>query len=265
MYDAQADAYQVPILTYHSIDDSGSIVSTARETFRRQIQCLSEAGYQTISFKELATRLHERRPLPARTIVIAFDDGYRNVFTDAFPILQKYGLTGTVFLITDYCGKSNNWPGNLTSLERQPLLSWSEIEEMRRGGFEFGAHTLTHPDLTGIPIQQAEREIVQSQREIQDRLGAEVTSFAYPYGSYGSEIKEIVRNHFLAACSTKLGKVESGSDPFLLKRIDSYYLANHQVFNRLSTKSLNWYLQFRQIFRELKHLGLRSSERYGGF
>lgn len=243
---------KVSILTYHSIDDSGSVVSTSRKTFQKQMRSLSESSCNVISLNAIMDCLHENRPLPSRALAITFDDGYRNVYTEVFPILEKYGFGATVFLISDYCGKDNDWPGNSPSFERRPLLSWSEIEEMRRHGFEFGAHTATHPDLTRVSIQQAEREITGSKAEIEDRLGVEARCFAYPYGKYNSEVQEIVRTQFPGACSTKLGKVRSDCDPHALRRIDMYYLSRPELFSALSTNLLEWYLGFRQVLRELK-------------
>ncbi len=252
MHGARATNHKALILTYHSIDNSGSVVSTSPETFQRQMQFLSESSFNVVSLNVIMDCLHENRPLPSRALAITFDDGYENVYTDAFPVLEKYGFGATVFLITDYCGKDSDWPGNAPSFERRPLLSWTEIEEMRRHGFEFGAHTATHPNLTQVSIQQAEREIIGSKAEIEDRLGVEATSFAYPYGKYNSEVEEIVRTQFLGACSTILGKVRSDCDLHELRRIDMYYLSRPELFSALSTNLLEWYLGVRQVLRELR-------------
>ncbi len=250
----QTNEYRVPILTYHSIDNSGSVVSTNPDTFRRQMQHLRESSFNVISLEEIATCIHQRRPIPSGSIAITFDDGYQNLYTEALPVLQQYGFRATVFLITDYCGKHNNWAGNSPLLERRPLLSWSEIEEMRKYGFEFGAHTLTHPDLTRLPLNQAEREVRQSKIVIEERLGVEIGMFAYPYGRHDEMTEKIVQQYFHGACSTILGKVERRrSNPFLLERIDSYYLSNHHLFTRLSTSTLDWYLQLRQLLRGIKN------------
>jgi peptidoglycan/xylan/chitin deacetylase (PgdA/CDA1 family) len=123
---------------------------------------------------------------------------------------------------------------------------------MRKHGFEFGAHTRTHPDLTLIPIEQAESEIVESKLEIQHRLGVEVETFAYPYGKFDPRVKEIVRGQFHGACSTKLGMVAAGDDLSLMKRIDMYYLSDQSLFSKLQTRSLAGYLRVRQSLRELK-------------
>ena len=171
---------RIPILTYHSIDDSGSVVSTSPQKFREQVGHLSEAGFRVMTVGEVVNCLRNDTPAPERAVSIAFDDGYGNVFTDAYPILQEYGFTATVFLITDYCGRHSDWPGNLPTLARRPLLSWSQIKEMRQNGIEFGAHTRTHPDLTLLARPQLVDEISQSKSEIEDRTGSVGTTFAYP-------------------------------------------------------------------------------------
>ena len=250
---------KVPILTYHSIDSSGSVVSTDREAFRRQMQTLSAAGYRTVSLSELSECIHQQHSLPVNAVVVAFDDGYRNVYREAFPILAEFGFQATVFLITGYGGKTNDWPGDWASPKGETLLSWSEVKELHKHGFEFGSHTSTHPDLTKLPLAQAEIEIKQSQAAIQDRLGSRVTLFAYPYGSYNPEIKNLVQEHFRAACTTRLGKVDLTSDPFSLKRVDAYYLSSQRVFDRLLGESLDWYLRARQALRDVKELSLSVS------
>lgn len=244
----------IPVLTYHSLDESHSVISTSVATFKKQMEYLWKECYQTLPLSEVASFIHQRKAFPEKGIVITFDDGYKNVYTDAFPILEQYGFNATIFLITEYCGKLNNWPGQSLSIKRSPLLSWPEIREMSNYGFEFGAHTLTHPDLDLIPIQQAEQEIIQSKVMIQDHLSTEVKVFAYPYGRYNSKIKDIVQQHFLAACTTELGKVKTGCDPYRLKRIDMYYLTSPKRFIALQNIALDWYLQMRQLFRDITQI-----------
>lgn len=262
MIGAARPGNKFPILTYHSIDDGGSVVSTSRATFSRQMGCLHEAGYRTVSVGDVAAHLEAKRPFPANAVAITFDDGYQNVYREAFPVLEKYGFRATVFLITDYCGKFNDWPGDSIGVQRQPLLSWAEIRELQAHGFEFGSHTATHVDLTKVPFARVESEIRQSKAEIQSRLGSEAALFAYPYGTYNRAIKGIVQETFAAACSTKLGKVQLDSDPFLLNRIDTYYLPADRLFSGLASRSLDWYLKLRQSLREVKTSGRSLSQRF---
>jgi peptidoglycan/xylan/chitin deacetylase (PgdA/CDA1 family) len=252
MGNTYAGKSQISILTYHALDDSGSIVSTSPGVFQAQMRYLSEAGFNVVSFGEVVAHLNEGRPLPARTVAISFDDGYKSVYTEAFPVLRQYGFTATVFLIADYCGKYNDWPGNLPSLKRLPLLSWSEIKEMQKYGIEFGAHTMTHPDLTRLAEWRVDYEMRQSKCTIQDHLGEEVVVFAYPYGKYNRSVKETARKHFRGACSTQLGRIDGRSDVYLLNRVDVYYLSRPGLFRRLPRNDLAAYLKIRQALRNLK-------------
>ncbi|MEO8073071.1 MAG: polysaccharide deacetylase family protein [Acidobacteriota bacterium] len=242
----------IPIITYHSIDKSGSVISTEPKVFRQQMKFLSENGYKTVSLKQLAADLLENNSPSPKTVALTFDDGFRNFYSEAFPVLEKYGFTATVFLVTDFCGKYNDWKGNPANLPRSRLLFWREIKELDECGVEFGVHTKTHPDLTKLSSANIESEIVESKAAIENALGKEAKTFAYPYGKFNSSVKQTAENHFKAACSTNLGKIRAGSDFFTLERVDSYYLSNLRIFNTLSTNTFDRYLNIRQAMRSFK-------------
>jgi peptidoglycan/xylan/chitin deacetylase (PgdA/CDA1 family) len=155
-------------------------------------------------------------------------------------------------LITDYCGKFNDWTGNLAALERSKLMDWKEIKELSEHNIEFAAHSRTHADLTRIPVQEAKREMTESKFVIENKLGVSATNFAYPYGVYNTQIEELAREHFKSACSTRLGKVKIGDNPFTLKRLDTYYLSNEKIFSSIFSASFDWYMNFRQWMRDLR-------------
>lgn len=245
---------RVPILTYHSIDESGSVISTAPEVFRRQMQSLSENGYKAVTLNEFIDTVSQDTTPFRKTVVLTFDDGFQNFFSHAFPILDEFGFKATVFLVTDFCGKNNNWPGNPTEFPPSRLLSWQEIKELHNYGIEFGDHTRTHPDLTKIPKSRLGCEILESKAMIEDFLGSEVTTFAYPFGKLNAQVKQLVQQSYKAACSTNLGKIAADSDLFCLERIDAYYLSNPKIFERLSSQAFDGYMFFRQIMRDLKSL-----------
>lgn len=243
---------KIPILTYHSIDESDSVISTGRETFRRQMKFLREAEYNVVSLKKLAEGLNENVKFSSKTIVLTFDDGFRNFYIEAFPILAECDFTATVFLVTEYCEKYNDWDGSLPTIERSQLLSWKEIKELHNHGIEFGAHTRTHPNLTRLAVEEIEREIAESKAVIEERLGTETATFAYPYGIFNEQVKQIAKNYFKAAVSTNLGMVKAGNDIYALKRLDTFYLKDERIFSSLSTGKFEFYMQFRQILRGLK-------------
>jgi peptidoglycan/xylan/chitin deacetylase (PgdA/CDA1 family) len=243
----------IPILTYHSLDGSGSIVSVAPAVFRWQMAHLKSAGFRTLSLADVARFIHEGKPFPSRAFAITFDDGYENIYTDAFPVLQDHGFTATVFLITDYCGKMNTWPGHVSPVGDQPLLTWAQVAELQHYGIEFGSHTMTHPDLTQITPETVETEIRCSRESLCDRLGTEAAAFAYPYGKCAPWVIDMVRKYYAAACSTKLGIATPGADLYLLPRVDMYYLSGKILIRTLRTRGLDWYLRYRQALRATKH------------
>jgi len=248
---------KVPILTYHSIDESGSVISTAPAVFRRQMKYLHENGYRAIALKEFLSSLSENKTPYLKTVVLTFDDGFQNFLTEAFPVLEEYEFRATVFLVTDFCGKRNDWAGNPPELPPSRVLSWSEIKQLDKSGIEFGGHTRTHPDLTKVSAARVESEIVESKKTIEDALGCEAATFAYPFGRFNEAVKASVEKNFRAAVSTNLGKVRRGSDLFSLERVDTYYLSNPKIFSRLSTASFDGYLFARQILRDFKAFAAR--------
>lgn len=245
-------AYRLPILTYHSLDSSGSVISTAPSLFRSQMAWLHRKGFQTLSLVEAARHVRAGQPFRARTCVVTFDDGYETVYREAFPILEEYGFTATVFLITDYCGKQNSWPGHVSPVGEQSLLTWTQIDEMARHHMEFGSHTATHPDLACVTRNEAEREMRESKQAIQERLGRAVEVFAYPYGRYAPWTVDLAREHFIGSCSTILGKAILRDDPALLPRVDMYYLSSPRVMESLDTRRMDWYLGVRRAMRAVR-------------
>jgi peptidoglycan/xylan/chitin deacetylase (PgdA/CDA1 family) len=244
--------FRVPILAYHSIDNSGSVISIDTTIFKDQMRFLKDYSFNVISLDEVVMRIRKRTPFAEKSIAITFDDGFKNVYTDAFPVLKEYGFNATVFLTTNYCEKLNNWPSQPDSIKAQPLLSWADVKEMSRSGMQFGAHTHNHPSLTKVPMKDAENEILLSKKVIEDKLQEEINSFAYPYGDFNTNIVNIVNQHFTGACSTKLAIANSKSNPFLLERVDVFYIKSGMVFKRLLTPYVSCYLKCRRLLRDMK-------------
>jgi peptidoglycan/xylan/chitin deacetylase (PgdA/CDA1 family) len=238
-------------LTFHAIDDHRSVTSFPPKVFRRGMARLHERGYRTLSLVDAVDCLARGLPFPERSFAITFDDGYQTVYEEAFPVLQRYGLSATVFLTVGEKGTVQP-AGRLPSLNGRSMLAWREMREMQRSGIAFGAHTLTHPDLTRLPFDRIEAEVCDSKAIIEDALGAPVTCFAHPYGRYDHRSREIVRQHFACACSDKLGLVAAGSDPYALERVDAYYLRTDRLFDVILTGLFPWYIRARSIPRRIR-------------
>lgn len=238
------------ILTYHSLDDSNSVVSVTPETFRAQMRSLFERGILTASPADLLSNqgLEPDRPAAALT----FDDGFDNFYTQAFPILSELNMKATVFLVPGACGKPAAWSGQPQDHRARDLMSWSRIAELARAGVEFGAHTMTHPSLTTLPPGRARSEILESKQAIEDRLGTPVRSFAYPYGAESEGLRRIVAETFEVGCSTRLGYLRPDSPRESLERLDMYYLQEPFWFRRLFRGTTKAYVGLRGRLREWK-------------
>lgn len=241
----------LPILTFHALDDWSAIISLAPRVFRSGMARLHESGYRTLNLVEAVDGLRQGKPFPARAFVITFDDGYQSVYREAFPVLQRYGMSATVFLTVGEKPLTEA-TGQLPSLNGRSMLSWTEIREMQRWGVVFGAHTLTHPDLTQLPLDQIAAEVCGSKKIIEDTLGISVSCFAYPYGRYDRRSRAIARQHFACACSDKLGLITAGSDPYALERVETYYLRTDKLFEVMTTRLFPWYIGARKIPRTLR-------------
>ena len=185
---------------YHKIGDHPrksrlkSLWVTA-DDFRRQLKYLKARGYTAIGFSDLFAADEGGRPLPAKPVLITFDDGYANNFEIAFPILNEIGMKGNIFLSYEMMGRHNAWhdPASEPWIR---MLTWDEIRRMQDSRMmEFGSHTMRHRNLGAIPIEDASWELEASKKCLEDKLGVPVTCFAYPYGAgaYQPEIRRLAR------------------------------------------------------------------------
>ncbi len=249
---------RIPIITYHSIDDSGSVISTPPARFRRQIATLHASGYQTLTLEDL-TKMTGSGKWPSRkSVVLTFDDGFENFYKEAAPVLQEHSFTATVFLVTGKCGDFNDWSGNPADFPRSPLLSWGQVKELSELGIEFGSHTVNHPDLTKLDPTSRQIELTYSKRRIEDATGKKVGSFAYPFGRMTSGVKRAVEETYASACSTNLGRVGPKSEVYCLERVDAYYLSNPKLLEMLQSRWLDGYFSVRQVLRDVKSFVRRS-------
>jgi peptidoglycan/xylan/chitin deacetylase (PgdA/CDA1 family) len=232
------------ILTYHSIDKSGSVISTTPELFRAQIQTLRAANTPICRLAEI-----HRRP---GSVAITFDDGFENFREHALPILVEYKIPATVFVVSGYCGRDNGWPSQSAQAPRLRLMDWDGLNEISAAGCEIGAHTVTHPDLTTLTAAQAERELLESREEIQQRTAHPVHSFAFPYGAVDGQIAQIAGAYFERACGTRLDFVTKASDDIQLPRIDAYYLRNPQRLATLLQRGGRCRIAVRRWLREAR-------------
>lgn len=243
----------IPIITYHALGDAPSPLWTPLELFEAQLRAFSESGYRTIPLAHVVDWLTQKRALPGNALVIAFDDGYQSMYHEAWPRLRAHNFGATVFLITDFCGRDNRWPTQTRETPIAPLLTWDQVAQLAAEGCEFGAHTASHPPLSMLALPQAEEELIISRERIRKNTGQAVNTFAYPYGDTNRSVTELVSRHFDGAAGTSLGMVAADCDPYLLPRIDAYYLKPSAV-PRLHAVTFQCYLRLRQAVRSTRRL-----------
>lgn len=241
----------IPIITYHAIGDDPSPLFTPPSTFEAQLASLAAAGYQTLPLAAVVDWLKGGSSPPAKSIALTFDDGYLSVYTEAWPRLKEYGFSATVFLVTDYCGRDNQWPGQPNSVPTRPLMNWSQVREMAGRGWEFAPHSRTHRPLPTLTPAEIEADILASQSAVRAQTGQEARLFAQPYGASSAQVNHIVRRHFDGAASTRLGLVQPGDDPYSLARIDAFYWSP-ALIPHMHTPLFRHYLRLRQALRTLR-------------
>jgi peptidoglycan/xylan/chitin deacetylase (PgdA/CDA1 family) len=245
---------QLAVLTFHAIDDRPSVTSLPPDLFRWQMQTLAAHGLTGISLAQAFDHLDRTGRFPPDTVALTFDDGYRSVMEHALPAMAAQGFSGTVFLVSSLVGLNAAQARAAHCDFDRDLLGWREAETLLQAGFEIGAHSVSHPDLTRLPADALERELGQARAQLEQRLQVPVTSLAYPYGRENATVRGEATRHYRRACTTRLGRCRPQADPLRIDRIDMYYLQPRQRFLRLLGGGLSGWLRWRQQLRELKRL-----------
>jgi peptidoglycan/xylan/chitin deacetylase (PgdA/CDA1 family) len=242
----------VPILMYHSISPEEEYVhpyyriNTSPAVFADQMRYLGEQGYRTISLQEL----HDKAP-HAKNVVLTFDDGYADFYTSAFPVLQRYGFTATVFLPTNYIGSE--------SFNRKNTLTWPQVAELQRSDISFGSHTHTHPQLRNLSRAEVRRELVLSKEILENKLGRSVTLFSYPYRFTENLAafvrfleKELQRAGYTQGVTTRIGCHHSMDNPFFMKRLPINTCDDLSFFKAKIEGNYDWLSIAQVITKRLK-------------
>jgi len=206
----------VPILMYHHIadppPDADPIrrdLSVSPQAFEDQLRYLVKAGYQPLTLGDLTYHLALGAPLPEKPIILTFDDGYEDNYTNAYPLLKKYGFVGTFFIVTEPVDKG-----------QAGYMSWAQIEIMSTGGMEIGSHSYTHPNLRGKSVDYIIWQALGSKEAIEARLQQPVRFFSYPSGRYDQQVVNVLHSaHFWGAVTIEAGTYQSSQRLFELQRI----------------------------------------------
>ena len=234
------------ILTFHSIDDSGSVISYPPRTFERLLAALHHADLPVCDLDTLLA------PGMFRGVAISFDDGMRSVFTHALPVLRDYAVPAHLFLTTGTVGGNNRWSTQPAQAPSFDMLNWDEIGKLQQGGVRIESHTHSHPDLRDLDDPGIASECSEADRIIEQRLGRRPQYFAYPYGYRSARACSYARSHYLGSVTTELREIRGAEDPAELPRLDSYYLHSPWVFRRIDAILPRSYLALRGMLRRLR-------------
>ena len=214
---------QIPILMYHSISSHASpgfrpcIVTP--EAFEEQLTYLEESHHTSMTVTQFVQAMSKGSTLPPRPIILTFDDGYADFYTKALPALRRHGFTATLYVATAFVGGTSRWLRAREDSTR-PMLTWSQLAEISASGIECGAHSHTHPPLDMLPLAVVHDEIVRSKELLEEHLGQQVSSFAYPFGYYSDRIQQVVQEAgYASACAVKLTMSSLHDNPYALARL----------------------------------------------
>ncbi len=202
--------YTAPIIMYHNIDktaDFHHLNGVSLKNFEMQMAFLKNHRYNVISLDALEDMITKQDAIPHNTVVLTFDDGYEDNYLRAFPILKKYDLPATIFIIPEKIGT-------------EQYLTWEQVREMDKAGIMFGSHTLTEAYLPGVSNQEQIKEIKDSKRVIERKLGHPIYNICYPSGGFSDFTKEKVKElGYKAACTTNRGYDKFNKDVYELNRV----------------------------------------------
>lgn len=211
-------AKKIVILNYHKVDDYFSSLSITPRDFDNQMAFLKKNGFETISLEQLRGVLAgEEVDLPERPLIITFDDGYRDNYTNAYPILKKYGFTGVIFVITSFIDRKLPY-----------YISWDMAKEMQESGvIDIESHTVDHISMTELNDEKLRRELTESKKRIEEVLEKPAEYVAYPTGTYNLHIADIVRGcGYKGAFTIKYGNVDAMTNLYAIERLPVFRTAN---------------------------------------
>ncbi len=234
------------ILTFHSIDESGSVLSYSAESFAKLLDALERCD---IAIVDLDTLL---RTESGRAVTLTFDDGIRNVFTEALPILRSHSAPAHLFLTTGFVGGMNRWPSQPRSAPLFEMLRWSEVEALQAAGVRIEAHTANHPDLRTLSDDELQSECELADEMILAKLGNRARYFAYPYGYSDERVRAFMRRRYKGSLVGGERALRANEDFAALPRLNSYYLRPEWTFRDLRSFQTRAYLELRGAIRRLR-------------
>lgn len=251
---------RLPVLMYHSVSDRSEAgvapyyrTATSPKVFAEQMALLHAEGWETVSLRAGLDVLRGGKGTPKKVVALTFDDGFLDFCTTAFPVLRQYGFGATVYLPTAFIGKQP------MQFKAHECLTWDGVRELHQAGIEFGSHTVNHPELVLLPWPEVEKEVRDSKAEIEQRLGARVTSFAYPYAFpraqrvFVNRLSRLLRETGYESCvTTDIGRASAGTDLFAIPRLPVNDCDDAELLKSKLDGAYDWLAAPQRAFKALK-------------
>lgn len=247
---------------YHSISSTGQNyvhpyfrTNTSPDVFFKQMSYLAQSGYKIIGIDEALKIVHGRKDNQDKYAVITFDDGFQDILINALPILKKFGFTATVYLPTQLISHEGLFFNN------NRCLTWREVMELQSNNIEIGSHTVTHPKLISLTLQEVEIELTRSKTVIEDKLGKPCNSFSYPY-AFPEENRQFIiflrkilsDAGYHNSVSTIVGTMGEKTDSFFIKRIPVNSDDDERFFKAKLEGAYNWLHTPQLLFKYAKNM-----------
>ncbi|MBC1435634.1 polysaccharide deacetylase family protein [Listeria rocourtiae] len=206
--DINPETLQIPVLMYHSINSNvkNNLITPPNE-FEEQMKWLVDNGYHTLTLASLTDMLKTGQGVPDKPVVITFDDGYQDNYTNAYPILKKYGLKANIFVITDKIAKNNHFDE-------------VALKEMSDYGIEMDSHTVHHFELNTLSYDEQLRELKDSKATLERLTDKKVNSICYPVGRYNEDtVRAAEASGYAMGFTTESGKANKNKGMYTLPRV----------------------------------------------
>ena len=220
---------EIPILAYHKVSPHAEfgLTTVNPQIFHDHIDYLHQNGYTTLTFHDL---MQPNLTMPAKPIIITFDDAYQCIYEYALPLMDKYGFKSVIFVVSGFIGRDNSWEA--FGIQRgYQHLSHTELIELHRQGHEIGSHTVTHPYLPVLTTAQVNLELGDSKSRLEDTVGQTVISFCYPYGKSSPRLEQLLtQNEYKFATINKSILPDKKKNLLRLMRSCIYTTDTHTQF-----------------------------------
>lgn len=243
----------LPILMYHSISDDGpGPVSLPRRIFKDQLAVLADAGVRGVTVSDYMDARRNGRSLEPGSVVLTFDDAYQDFADTAWPELQKYGWTATVFVPIMPVDRDRPW--DCGDGHDRRLMTWTSVRDLAGEGVEMAAHSMRHLDLTALPHAAALAEIMDSGRALEQQIGRRTQGFAPPFGRITATLRRELPASYAWCAGARLARATAQSDVYDLPRIEMWYFRSIEQWRRFVSSGWTPYFALRAGLRAVKRL-----------